>query len=62
MNTRKRYYYAIVYKSDKNLALIDGNLPIYWNKSVATKRIENFNSLKVIRIDGDKLNLIISES
>ena len=36
----KTYYYAIVNKNN-NLVTLEGNLPIYWNKSVAIReRIE----------------------
>jgi hypothetical protein len=47
----KTYYYAIVNKNN-NLVTLEGNLPIYWNKTVAIReRIERCSdSEKIIRI------------
>jgi hypothetical protein len=47
----KTYYYAIVNKNN-NLVTLEGNLPIYWNKTVAIReRIERCSdSEKIVRI------------
>ena len=47
----KTYYYAIVNKNG-NLVILEGNLPIYWNKQVAIReRIQRCgDSDTVVRI------------
>jgi hypothetical protein len=47
----KEYYYAIVNKNG-NLVILEGNLPIYWNKKVAIReRIERCgDSDRIVKI------------
>lgn len=47
----KTYFYAIVNKNG-NLIILEGNLPIYWNKSVAIReRIERCGDLdRIVKI------------
>lgn len=42
--------YAILSKKG-NLAVIQGELPIYWRKDVALKRASNFNGFKVVKVE-----------
>lgn len=55
----QKVYWAIRKRGTDKFALIQGELPIYWNKKTAQRRAAVFPDSEVVRIDGEQLNLLI---
>jgi hypothetical protein len=55
----KKYYYVLLQKH--RLIVINGQLPIFWNKKVADTRAK-LHRCDVVRLTGKNIEMLISES
>lgn len=59
MTDEQKYYYVVT--RGGKLLLLNGQLPIYWNKKNAEQATNGFIGTELIRIKGNKLSELIDQ-
>jgi hypothetical protein len=62
VSNKQKYFYVIVREKDDKMLLFGGQLPIYWNKGVATNKCAEFKGFIVKKMLAENLDRIISWS